>query len=102
MAAKIATGSHVGARGAMRKPATVASTSERWFVVVRGDPLRARVAASTPLYAAAVAHRIDDAVPNVAVHSCGFGEAAMARKLLVALWGYLETGVVPEGTTLKG
>ena len=27
---------------------------------------------------------------------------AMARKLLVALWRYLETGVVPEGATLKG
>jgi len=27
---------------------------------------------------------------------------AMARKLLVALWRYLDTGVVPEGATLKG
>jgi transposase len=27
---------------------------------------------------------------------------AVARKLLVALWRYLETGVVPEGATLKG
>ena len=27
---------------------------------------------------------------------------AMARKLLVALWRYLETGIVPEGATLKG
>src|SRR5215468_880355 len=27
---------------------------------------------------------------------------AMARKLLVALWRYLEAGVVPEGATLKG
>src|SRR5262245_64279888 len=31
------------------------STSERWFVVVRGEPLRARVAASTLLRAAATA-----------------------------------------------
>jgi len=31
------------------------STSEGWFVVVRGDPLRARVAASTSLQAAATA-----------------------------------------------
>jgi transposase len=27
---------------------------------------------------------------------------ALARKLLVALWRYLETGVVPEGAVLKG
>ena len=27
---------------------------------------------------------------------------AMARKLLVALWRYLETGVVPQGAVLKG
>jgi len=27
---------------------------------------------------------------------------AMARKLLIALWRYLETGIVPEGATLKG
>jgi len=27
---------------------------------------------------------------------------AMARKLLIALWRYLENGVVPEGATLKG
>ena len=26
---------------------------------------------------------------------------AMARKLLVALWRYLETGLVPTGTALK-
>jgi transposase len=26
---------------------------------------------------------------------------AVARKLLIALWRYLETGVVPEGTILK-
>jgi len=26
---------------------------------------------------------------------------AMARKLLIALWGYLETGVVPAGVALK-
>ena len=26
---------------------------------------------------------------------------AMARKLLIALWRYLETGVVPEGAVLK-
>jgi transposase len=26
---------------------------------------------------------------------------AMARKLLVALWRYVETGVVPEGVALK-
>lgn len=29
------------------------------------------------------------------------GIVALARKLLVALWRYLETGVVPEGATLK-
>jgi hypothetical protein len=28
--------------------------------------------------------------------------AALARKLLVALWRYLETGLVPEGAVLKG
>jgi hypothetical protein len=27
---------------------------------------------------------------------------ALARKLLVALWRYLETGVVPQGAVLKG
>lgn len=26
---------------------------------------------------------------------------AMARKLIIALWRYLETGVVPEGAVLK-
>ena len=26
---------------------------------------------------------------------------AVARKLLIALWRYLETGLVPEGATLK-
>jgi len=26
---------------------------------------------------------------------------ALARKLLVALWRYLETGLVPEGALLK-
>jgi transposase len=26
---------------------------------------------------------------------------AVARKLLVALWRYLETGVIPEGAQLK-
>jgi transposase len=26
---------------------------------------------------------------------------AMARKLLIALWRYLETGVIPEGAVLK-
>ena len=26
---------------------------------------------------------------------------AMARKLLIALWRYLETGVVPQGAVLK-
>ena len=29
------------------------------------------------------------------------GIVALARKLLVALWRYLETGVVPEGAHLK-
>jgi transposase len=29
------------------------------------------------------------------------GLVALARKLLVALWRYLEHGVVPEGATLK-
>jgi transposase len=27
---------------------------------------------------------------------------ALARKLLVALWRYLETGAVPQGAVLKG
>jgi transposase len=27
---------------------------------------------------------------------------ALARKLLVALWRYLEAGLVPEGAVLKG
>jgi transposase len=27
---------------------------------------------------------------------------ALARKLLVALWRYLETGLVPGGAVLKG
>src|SRR5260370_877729 len=30
------------------------------------------------------------------------GIVALARKLLIALWRYLETGVVPEGAVLKG
>jgi transposase len=30
------------------------------------------------------------------------GIVAVARKLLIALWRYLETGVVPEGAVLKG
>jgi transposase len=29
------------------------------------------------------------------------GIVALARKLLVALWRYLETGVLPEGAELK-
>ncbi len=29
------------------------------------------------------------------------GIVALARKLLVALWRYLETGAVPDGATLK-
>ena len=29
------------------------------------------------------------------------GIVAMARQLLVALWRYLETGVLPEGAVLK-
>jgi len=29
------------------------------------------------------------------------GIVALGRKLLIALWHYLETGVVPEGATLK-
>ena len=29
------------------------------------------------------------------------GLVALARKLLVALWRYLEHGVVPEGASLK-
>jgi transposase len=29
------------------------------------------------------------------------GIVALARKLLIALWRFLETGVVPEGATLK-
>jgi transposase len=28
--------------------------------------------------------------------------AALARKLLLALWRYLETGLVPDGAVLKG
>jgi transposase len=30
------------------------------------------------------------------------GIVAVARKLLVALWRYLETGELPEGAVLKG
>jgi transposase len=29
------------------------------------------------------------------------GIVAVARKLLIALWRFLETGVVPEGAILK-
>jgi transposase len=29
------------------------------------------------------------------------GIVALARKLLLALWRYLETGVLPEGAALK-
>jgi transposase len=29
------------------------------------------------------------------------GIVALARKLLIALWHYVEHGVVPEGATLK-
>jgi len=29
------------------------------------------------------------------------GIVAMARKLLIALWKYLEQGIMPEGATLK-
>ena len=29
------------------------------------------------------------------------GIVAVARKLLIALWRYLETGVLPEGAVLK-
>jgi|WetSurMetagenome_2_1015567.scaffolds.fasta_scaffold1611261_1 hypothetical protein len=29
------------------------------------------------------------------------GIVALARKLLVALWKYLEKGIIPEGATLK-
>ena len=30
------------------------------------------------------------------------GIVALARKLLVALWQYLETGALPEGAEIKG
>ena len=30
------------------------------------------------------------------------GIVAMARKLLIALWRFLKTGVLPEGAKLKG
>lgn len=30
------------------------------------------------------------------------GIVALARKLLIALWRFVETGVVPEGAVLKG
>jgi transposase len=30
------------------------------------------------------------------------GMVALARKLLLALWRFLDTGVVPEGAVLKG
>jgi len=30
------------------------------------------------------------------------GIVAVARKLLIALWQYLETGCIPEGAVLKG
>jgi transposase len=30
------------------------------------------------------------------------GIVALARRLLIALWRYLETGVAPEGAALKG
>lgn len=29
------------------------------------------------------------------------GIVALARKLLIALWRYLETGILPEGAVLK-
>ena len=29
------------------------------------------------------------------------GIVALARKLLIALWRYLETGAIPEGAVLK-
>jgi transposase len=29
------------------------------------------------------------------------GIVALARKLMIALWRYLETGVIPEGAVLK-
>jgi transposase len=30
------------------------------------------------------------------------GIVALARKLLIALWRFLKTGVLPEGAVLKG
>jgi transposase len=30
------------------------------------------------------------------------GILALARKLLIALWRYLEHGVIPEGAIIKG
>jgi len=37
----------------------------------------------------------------VAVRGCGVGIVALARRLLVALWRYVEDGMLPEGAELK-
>jgi transposase len=45
-------------------------------------------------------------VASACTRTCGersrtIGIVALARKLLIALWHYLESGELPEGATLK-
>ena len=51
------------------------------------------------------AERVESLVPARFGHGSSrlrrIGIVALARKLLIALWRYLETGVVPEGAILK-
>jgi hypothetical protein len=57
------------------------------------------------LGAAAAGERAHALVPRAVRGRRGrqrrIGIVAVARKLLIALWRYLETGVVPEGAVLK-
>jgi transposase len=51
--------------------------------------------------ASAVAIWFRDRVGALAGRTRRIAIVAMARKLLVALWRYVETGLVPEGAELK-
>jgi hypothetical protein len=64
----------------------------------RGNERRCAPQAPPVLHATAL---LLDSTPQVAAVLRRIGIVALARKLLIAFWRYLETGVVPDGAQLK-
>jgi hypothetical protein len=65
-------------------------------------PLEAAMdGAARQLRVDAAAHDLDDVVANAGGRALKVGIVALARKLLIALWRYLEDGLVPDGARLK-